>query len=134
MLPPQIGISIRPSSRIKSENSSIAGEKLALNLLQGKRVTLKSPPMHQGKSHQLIKPVNSSHSNPRSTFLVINISEFTSHREVTHIHFDFLHKLRTVLLKICSNLVLLTMSTFHDLRRFLIRICLSTSCNPLKFQ
>jgi hypothetical protein len=90
--------------KIKSKNSIIAGQKhTSPDLSLGKRVTLKSPPMHHGKFHQLSKPANSSHKNllsiiirpinprksPRET--IFNISEGASNSILPNTLFNLLH-------------------------------------------
>jgi hypothetical protein len=97
------GTSIRPCSEIKSKNSIIAGERqVTPNLLQGKRMTLKSPPMHQGESHQLSKLANSSHKDlrwlsrlgpytPTKAQVIYNISKRAGHNILLHTHLNLFH-------------------------------------------
>jgi len=60
------GRSMRPCSDIKSENFVIVEERRVTPIrLQGKRMTLKSPPMHHGKYHKLSKSANSSQRDLR---------------------------------------------------------------------
>jgi hypothetical protein len=55
------GMFISPCSEMKLENSNTAGHiRASSDLSLVKRVTLKTPLMHQGKSHQLSKPASSS--------------------------------------------------------------------------
>lgn len=105
-----------------------------------KRPHFKLPPLGGGPTYSILPTLS-------QTDRVQKIKEHSEvHRPIVHlsdkiytllkISIKKLHMLCTILLDICSNLVScnVTMSAFHILRRFLVRICLFTSCSPLTCQ